>query len=146
VARRGPGGSLRGAVRAGGAGHLGSAHAERVTGRHRVARDRARLLEPVRGLGRHHGRVREGARGAGRVGDGGCLPDDRCQAPHWGYLFSGKIVVYYKDRSETIEGGSAYYIEPGHAIEFLEASEALEFTPTAALERTFAAVRRNAGS
>ena len=72
------------------------------------------------------------------------LPDDRCQAPHWGYLFSGKIVVHYRDRSETVEGGQAYYIEPGHAIEFLEDSEALEFTPTEALEQTFAAVRRNA--
>jgi hypothetical protein len=71
------------------------------------------------------------------------LPDDRCQAPHWGYLFSGKIVVHYKDRSETVEGGQAYYIEPSHVIEFLEDSEALEFTPTEALERTFAAVRRN---
>src|SRR3954449_6139490 len=46
------------------------------------------------------------------------LPDDRCQAPHWGFLFSGKIVVHYADRSETIESGQAYYIEPGHAIEF----------------------------
>ena len=73
------------------------------------------------------------------------LPDDRCQAPHWGYLFSGKIVVHYADRTETVEGGQAYYIEPGHSIEFLEDSSALEFTPTAALERTFAAVRRNAG-
>jgi hypothetical protein len=73
------------------------------------------------------------------------LPDDRCQAPHWGYLFSGKIVVHYKDRTETVEAGQAYFIEPGHSIEFLEDSSALEFTPTAALERTFAAVRRNAG-
>ena len=41
------------------------------------------------------------------------LPDDRCQAPHWGYLFSGRIVVDYGDRRETIVGGQAYYIEPG---------------------------------
>jgi hypothetical protein len=72
------------------------------------------------------------------------LPDDRCQAPHWGYLFTGKILVHYADRTETVEGGQAYYIEPGHAIEFLEESQALEFTPTAALERTFEAIRRNA--
>lgn len=72
------------------------------------------------------------------------LPDDRCQAPHWGYLFSGKILVHYADRTETVEGGQAYYIEPGHAIEFLEESKALEFTPTDALERTFEAIRRNA--
>jgi hypothetical protein len=74
------------------------------------------------------------------------LPDDRCQAPHWGFLFSGKIVVHFDDRTETIEGGQAYYIAPGHAIEFLEDSEALEFTPTAALEETFAAIRRNSAA
>jgi hypothetical protein len=72
------------------------------------------------------------------------LPDDRCQAPHWGYLFTGKIVVDYGDRSETVEAGQAYYIAPGHLITFLEDSEALEFTPTEELEKTFAAVRRNA--
>jgi hypothetical protein len=74
------------------------------------------------------------------------LPDDRCQAPHWGFLFSGKIVVHFDDHTETIEGGQAYYIAPGHAIEFLEDSEALEFTPTAALEQTFAAIRRNSAA
>ena len=41
------------------------------------------------------------------------LPDDRCQAPHWGYLFSGKMIVDYGDRQETIEGGQAYYVPPG---------------------------------
>jgi hypothetical protein len=74
------------------------------------------------------------------------LPDDRCQAPHWGFLFSGKIAVHFDDRTETIEGGQAYYVAPGHAIEFLEDSEALEFTPTTALERTFAAIRRNSAA
>jgi hypothetical protein len=51
------------------------------------------------------------------------LPGDRCQAPHWGFLFSGKIVVHFDDRTETIEGGQAYYIAPGHAIEFLETAK-----------------------
>ena len=74
------------------------------------------------------------------------LPDDRCQAPHWGYLFSGRIVVDYGDRQETIEGGRAYYIEPGHRIVFEADSDALEFTPTVELEKTFAAVRRNASA
>ena len=72
------------------------------------------------------------------------LPDDRCQAPHWGYLFSGRIVVDYADRQETIVGGQAYYIEPGHRLSFEEESEALEFTPTEALEATLAVARRNA--
>ena len=72
------------------------------------------------------------------------LPDDRCQAPHWGYLFSGRIVVDYADRQETIVGGQAYYITPGHRLRFEEESEALEFTPTEALEATLAVARRNA--
>ena len=61
------------------------------------------------------------------------LRDDRCQAPHWGYLLSGRVVVDYGDREETIVAGQAYYIEPGHLVTFPEDAEALEFTPTDAL-------------
>ena len=71
------------------------------------------------------------------------LPDDRCQAPHWGYLFSGKMTVEYGGHEETIEGGQAYYVPPGHKITFETDCEALEFTPTEALEETLEAVRRN---
>ena len=71
------------------------------------------------------------------------LPDGRCQAPHWGYLFSGHMTVDYGDRQETVEGGQAYYIAPGHRITFQTDCEALEFTPTEALEQTLEAVRRN---
>ncbi len=71
------------------------------------------------------------------------LPDDRCQAPHWGYLFSGRMTVDYGDRQETIEGGQAYYVAPGHKLTFESDCEALEFTPTDALEQTLEVVRRN---
>lgn len=71
------------------------------------------------------------------------LPDDRCQAPHWGYLFSGTMTVDYGDHEETIEGGQAYYVAPGHKISFQTDCEALEFTPTDALEQTLDAARRN---
>ena len=30
------------------------------------------------------------------------LPDDRCQANHWGYLFKGHMIVDYGDRTEEI--------------------------------------------
>ena len=73
------------------------------------------------------------------------LPDGRCQAHHWGYLISGRIVVDYgDDRSEVVSAGQAYYVEPGHRITFEEDSEAVEFTPTAELEQTLAAVREAA--
>src|SRR5262249_17979130 len=71
------------------------------------------------------------------------LPGDRCQAPHWGYLFSGRMTVDYGDRHETIVGGQAYFIEPGHPPTFHTDGEALEFPPTEALEQTLEAVRRN---
>ena len=73
------------------------------------------------------------------------LPGGRCQAPHWGFLFKGRLSVDYGDRTETIEAGQAYYVEPGHKLTIEEDSEALEFTPTEALEETFAAARRQAG-
>ena len=70
------------------------------------------------------------------------LPDDRCQAPHWGYLFTGSMTVDYADgRQETIVGGQAYYVAPGHKLTFDEDCEALEFTPTDELKRTLDAAR-----
>ena len=74
------------------------------------------------------------------------LPDGRCQAPHWGYLFSGRIVVDYGDRQETIVGGQAYYVAPGHRLAFAADCEALEFTPTEELRRTLAAARASGGA
>ena len=71
------------------------------------------------------------------------LPNDRCQAPHWGYLFSGRMIVDYGDRRETIEGGQAYYVAPGHKLTFETDCEALELTPGDEFERTMEAVRRN---
>ena len=73
------------------------------------------------------------------------LPDNRCQAPHWGYLFSGTMVAEYADRAETIEGPRAYHLEPGHRISFTTDCDALEFTPTDELEKTLEVARRNAG-
>ena len=40
-------------------------------------------------------------------------------------------------------GGQAYYVAPGHTLTFHSDCEALEFTPTDALERTLEAARRN---
>jgi hypothetical protein len=74
------------------------------------------------------------------------LPGGRCQAPHWGYLFSGRITVDYGDRTETIVGGQAYHVSPGHKLTIEEDSEAVEFTPTDALEQTFAAARAKAAA
>lgn len=74
------------------------------------------------------------------------LAGGRCQARHWGYLISGRIVVDYGDRREVVTAGQAYHVEPGHRISFEEDSEAVEFTPTDELELTLAAVRKAAAA
>jgi hypothetical protein len=53
------------------------------------------------------------------------------------------MTVDYGDRQETIAGGQAYYIAPGHKLTFESDCEALEFTPTDELEKTLEAARRN---
>jgi hypothetical protein len=56
-------------------------------------------------------------------------PDDRCQCPHWGYVFEGRMYVRYTDREEVFEAGDAYYLSPGHTP-FMEAgTEILVFSP-----------------
>ncbi len=72
------------------------------------------------------------------------LPDDRCQCPHWGYLFRGKILVRYADHEELIEEGQAFYMAPGHAPEALEACELVQFSPTPEIYDVIAVISRNA--
>jgi len=71
------------------------------------------------------------------------LPDDRCPCPHWGYLFSGTIVVRYADHEETITAGQAYYMAPGHSPEATEAIELLQFSPAAAYRVVDEVMQRN---
>jgi hypothetical protein len=42
------------------------------------------------------------------------LPDDKCQSPHWGYVFKGKLVYHTPDGDIEITDGEAYYVGPGH--------------------------------
>jgi hypothetical protein len=72
------------------------------------------------------------------------LPDDRCQCPHWGILFTGKIVVRYADHEETIEAGQAFYMPPGHVPEALEDCELVQFSPTGPRREVVEAMARNA--
>jgi hypothetical protein len=42
------------------------------------------------------------------------FPDDRCQCPHWGYVFKGKLTWRFADQEEVFEAGDAFYVPPGH--------------------------------
>jgi hypothetical protein len=71
------------------------------------------------------------------------LPDDRCQCPHGGYLFKGKIVVRYADHEEKINAGQAFYMSPGHVPEALEDCELVQYSPAVKMRKTIEAMRRN---
>ena len=64
------------------------------------------------------------------------LPDDKCQSPHWGYVFKGKLVYHTTD-------GEAYYVGPGHTPEIFPGTEIVEFSPTAELNETMEVVTKN---
>jgi len=71
------------------------------------------------------------------------LPDDRCQAPHWGYVIKGKVKFTFGDREETYEGGDAYYAPPGHTPTLYAGTEVVEFSPTKELQQTIEVVEKN---
>jgi len=71
------------------------------------------------------------------------LPDDRCQCPHWGYVFTGKIVFKTADGDETFEAGDAYHVGPGHTPVLFAGTEVVEFSPTKELQQTMEVVTKN---
>ncbi|HEX6844389.1 MAG TPA: cupin domain-containing protein [Actinomycetota bacterium] len=72
------------------------------------------------------------------------LPDDRCQAPHWGYVITGRLIFHTADGPEEFVAGDAYYVGPGHTPELFAGTEVVEFSPTAELQQTMEVVTRNA--
>ena len=72
------------------------------------------------------------------------LPDDRCQAPHWGYVVRGKLKFTFADgQEETYETGDAYYAPPGHTAHLFAGSEVVEFSPSAELAATMEVLGKN---
>jgi hypothetical protein len=71
------------------------------------------------------------------------LPDDRCQAPHWGYVIAGRVTFKYADRDEVYEAGDAYYAPPGHIPVVTAGTEVVEFSPTEAYRQTMAVAAGN---
>ncbi len=71
------------------------------------------------------------------------LPDDRCQCPHWGYVFSGRLTFTYGDREEVYEAGDAFYTPSGHTPRADAGTEFVQFSPTGELEVTQAVIQQN---
>ena len=58
------------------------------------------------------------------------LEGDACQAPHWGYMLGGEVVVTYTDGTdETCSGNDLFYWPPGHSVRVVEDAEVILFSP-----------------
>jgi hypothetical protein len=60
------------------------------------------------------------------------LEDDACQAPHWGYMLAGEVVVTYTDGTEeTCATDELFYWKPGHSVRVVDDAEVILFSPQA---------------
>jgi len=71
------------------------------------------------------------------------LPDDMCQAPHWGYILKGRVRIRTRSGDAVLRTGDAYYLEPGHVPVYEEDTEVLEFSPKTEYEKTIDIVNKN---
>ena len=70
------------------------------------------------------------------------LPGGQCQCPHWGYVFSGRMIVHYADHDEVIEEGQAFFMPPGHVPDADAGTEFVMFSPTDELRATEDAIAK----
>jgi hypothetical protein len=58
------------------------------------------------------------------------LHDDACQAPHWGFMTSGEVVVTYTDGAqETCVKDDLFYWPPGHSVRVVRDADVILFSP-----------------
>lgn len=58
------------------------------------------------------------------------LEGDACQAPHWGYMLSGEVVVTYTNgTAETCSENDLFYWPPGHSLRVVDDAEVILFSP-----------------
>ena len=58
------------------------------------------------------------------------LEEDACQAPHWGYVLSGELVVTFTSgTTETCRGSDLFYWPPGHSVRVVKDAEVILFSP-----------------
>jgi hypothetical protein len=58
------------------------------------------------------------------------LEADACQAPHWGYMIRGEVVVTYTDgKADTCRDNDLFYWPPGHSVRVVRDAEIILFSP-----------------
>jgi len=60
------------------------------------------------------------------------LEDDACQAPHWGYVLTGSVVVTYTDGTEeTCSAQDLFHWPAGHSVRVVDDADVVLFSPHA---------------
>jgi len=58
------------------------------------------------------------------------LDDDACQAPHWGFMASGEVVITYTDgEEESCVEDDLFYWRPGHSVRVVRDANVILFSP-----------------
>lgn len=58
------------------------------------------------------------------------LEGDSCQAPHWGYVLAGELVVSYTDgTTDRCTTGDCFYWPAGHSVRVEQDAEVIMFSP-----------------
>ena len=58
------------------------------------------------------------------------LDGDACQAPHWGYVIQGQVVVTYTDGgTESCSTGDVFHWPAGHSVRVEDDAELILFSP-----------------
>ncbi len=58
------------------------------------------------------------------------LEHDACDAPHWGYMLEGEVVVtFVGGRTDTTVAGELFYWPPGHSVRVVADAEIVLFSP-----------------
>lgn len=58
------------------------------------------------------------------------LEGNACQAPHWGYMLKGEVVVTYTDgKVDTCKENDLFYWPPGHSVRVAQDAEVILFSP-----------------
>jgi hypothetical protein len=58
------------------------------------------------------------------------LDGDACDAPHWGYMVAGKVVVSYTDGAEeACSADDLFYWPAGHSVRVVQDAEVILFSP-----------------
>ena len=58
------------------------------------------------------------------------LDNDACDAPHWGFMHAGEVVITYVDGTEeTCIDDDLFYWPPGHSVRVVRDAEVILFSP-----------------